>query len=146
MARDYLAIPAAGVGVERLFNKARDICSYRRHHLKAGTIRLLIMLMCIDQFNLQEDYRSADPIEDLEEDREEDDIDSDGEHSVHGLISDDEEDWAEADRDRELSLPSLTSALTGTSPRPRGLVTAQRRWVEIQGRISRKGKERARGL
>jgi hAT family C-terminal dimerisation region len=33
IARDYLAIPAASVGVERLFNQARDICSYRRHHL-----------------------------------------------------------------------------------------------------------------
>ncbi|KAI9840975.1 MAG: hypothetical protein M1837_001104 [Sclerophora amabilis] len=32
MARDILAVPAAGVGVERLFNLARDMISYRREH------------------------------------------------------------------------------------------------------------------
>ncbi|KAJ9482154.1 hypothetical protein VN97_g11287 [Penicillium thymicola] len=30
LARDVLAIPATGAGVERLFNTARDVCHYRR--------------------------------------------------------------------------------------------------------------------
>ena len=57
MAREFLAIPASGVGVERLFNQARDICTYRRHRLKLETLRLLVILMCIDSFNLKEEHR-----------------------------------------------------------------------------------------
>lgn len=44
MARDLLCIPLAGVGVERTFNFARDMCHYRRGHLKPETIRLLLLL------------------------------------------------------------------------------------------------------
>ncbi|KAJ5378251.1 uncharacterized protein N7496_005660, partial [Penicillium cataractarum] len=33
-ARDVLSILVTGVGVERLFNSARDICHYRRGSLK----------------------------------------------------------------------------------------------------------------
>jgi hAT family C-terminal dimerisation region len=43
-ARDYLAIPASGVDVERLFNKGRDILGIRRKSLKAKTIRMLMLL------------------------------------------------------------------------------------------------------
>jgi hypothetical protein len=38
MARDILAIPASEAGVERLFNKGRDICHYRRNKLSGQTI------------------------------------------------------------------------------------------------------------
>ena len=44
MARDVLAIPVSGVGVERLFNTARDICHFRRHSLDASTIQKLMHL------------------------------------------------------------------------------------------------------
>jgi hypothetical protein len=44
MAKDILAIPAAGVGVERLFNIARDTVSYRRGHLAADTIEEIMII------------------------------------------------------------------------------------------------------
>jgi hypothetical protein len=70
MAREFLAIPASGVGVERLFNQARDICTYRRHSLKPETVRLLVMLMCMDSFNLKEEYRLSTAANDLEDEWE----------------------------------------------------------------------------
>jgi hypothetical protein len=44
MARDLLCIPLAGVGVERVFNFARDMCGYRRGHLKPDTLRALLLV------------------------------------------------------------------------------------------------------
>jgi hypothetical protein len=44
MARDMLCIPLAGVGVERVFNFARDMCGYRRGHLKPSTLRALLLV------------------------------------------------------------------------------------------------------
>jgi len=38
MARDFLAIPATSVSVERVFSKSRHICSDIRSSLKAETI------------------------------------------------------------------------------------------------------------
>ena len=38
MARDFLAIPLAGVGVERAFSTGRDVVPYRRNRLNADTI------------------------------------------------------------------------------------------------------------
>src|SRR5438034_11705574 len=55
MARDTLAVPASGVGVERLFNMARDICHYRRSHLKAETISKLMIMKHFDNVILQEE-------------------------------------------------------------------------------------------
>ena len=93
MARDYLTVLAASVSVERLFNKVRDIYSYRRHNLKAGTIRLLIMLMCIDQFNIREEYQGLSPAIDLEEgDIKDKGVESNSEHSLTSLISDNKEE------------------------------------------------------
>jgi len=43
-----LAIPAASVGVERLFNIARDIYSYQHHHLKPDTIKVFIIIIYTD--------------------------------------------------------------------------------------------------
>ncbi len=43
-ARDYLAIAAAEVAVERLFNKRRDLLGLRRHSLSAETMRKLMLL------------------------------------------------------------------------------------------------------
>jgi hypothetical protein len=39
MARDILAVPANGVGVERIFNTARDLLPYRRNRMNAVTIQ-----------------------------------------------------------------------------------------------------------
>lgn len=54
LARDILAIPASGAGVERLFNCARDICHYRRGQLKPETIRELMLKMCSSKFELEQ--------------------------------------------------------------------------------------------
>ena len=43
-ARDYLAIPALEVAVERLFSQGRDLLGLRRHSLEAGTMRTLTLL------------------------------------------------------------------------------------------------------
>jgi hypothetical protein len=43
-ARDYLAIPASEVAVERLFNTARDILGVRRFSMKGDTIRMLMLM------------------------------------------------------------------------------------------------------
>lgn len=57
MAQDFLAIATTGVGVERLFNSARDICHYRRGQLHADTIHGLMLQLTTDQFHLKEEYR-----------------------------------------------------------------------------------------
>jgi hAT family C-terminal dimerisation region len=54
MARDVLSIPASGAGVERLFNSARDICHYRRGHLKPDTIKDLMLHLFSSKFELEQ--------------------------------------------------------------------------------------------
>ena len=43
-ARDYLAIPASEVSVERLFSAGRDLLGIRRHSMKADTMRMLMLM------------------------------------------------------------------------------------------------------
>jgi uncharacterized protein YdcH (DUF465 family) len=64
MARDFLAIPVSGVGVERLFNTARDICHYRRCRLNPETINALMLQICTDRFEIKEEFQQIQ--EDLE--------------------------------------------------------------------------------
>lgn len=56
MARDFLAIHASGVGVERLFNSARDICHYRRGRLEHNTIEKLMLQLATGRFLVKEEY------------------------------------------------------------------------------------------
>ena len=42
-ARDYLAIPATEVSVERVFSEARGAIQDNRHSLKGDTIRILML-------------------------------------------------------------------------------------------------------
>jgi hypothetical protein len=44
VARDYLAIPAGEVDVERLFSAGRDLIGIRRYSLSIETMRALMML------------------------------------------------------------------------------------------------------
>jgi hypothetical protein len=44
VARDYLAIPAGEVDVERLFSAGRDLIGIRRYSLSIETIRALMIL------------------------------------------------------------------------------------------------------
>ncbi|KAJ5894613.1 hypothetical protein N7495_006304 [Penicillium taxi] len=48
-ARDYLAIPASEVSVERLFNRGRDVLAIRRHRMSGETMRILMLLDDIGQ-------------------------------------------------------------------------------------------------
>ena len=43
-ARDYLAIPASEVAVERLFSNGRDLLGVRRGSMKAETMRMLTLM------------------------------------------------------------------------------------------------------
>ncbi|KAI0573130.1 Dimer-Tnp-hAT domain-containing protein [Pyrenophora tritici-repentis] len=43
VAKDVLAIPIAGVGVERVFNVAKDVIGHRRHRLSARTMRQIML-------------------------------------------------------------------------------------------------------
>jgi hypothetical protein len=95
IAREFLVILVSGVSVERLFNQARDICTYRRHSLKPETLRLLVMLMCMDSFNLKEEYRLSAVANDLEDEWEmvsEDncDMNDDDNQSVYAISENDE--------------------------------------------------------
>jgi hAT family C-terminal dimerisation region len=43
MARDYLAIPATSVSVERVFSMSRHICSDLRSSLKEDTVKMALL-------------------------------------------------------------------------------------------------------
>jgi hypothetical protein len=43
-ARDYLAIPASEVDIERLFSLGRDILGIRRFSMSMDTLRTLVLL------------------------------------------------------------------------------------------------------
>ena len=55
MAKDVLSVPSTSVGVERLFNMARDVCHYRRGHLEPSAIRNLMMLRHHDMKELEKE-------------------------------------------------------------------------------------------
>jgi hypothetical protein len=67
IARDYLIIPIASVGVKRLFNITRDIYSYRRHYLILAIIRALIITICTDRFLLLKELDNIKAIKEAEE-------------------------------------------------------------------------------
>ena len=57
MARDFLAMPASGVGVENLFSSARDICHYHRNRLIPETIEAIMYQMCTDRFKVNKEFQ-----------------------------------------------------------------------------------------
>lgn len=52
MAKDILSIPASGVGVERLFNTARDVCTYRRNRLNSTTIEIIMLIKWYEKLGI----------------------------------------------------------------------------------------------
>ena len=69
IACDILTIPVTIVGVERLFNRARDLCHYRRGHLNAESIRASMIVKEFDRIELineLESVKEADPFVALE--------------------------------------------------------------------------------
>jgi hypothetical protein len=55
MAKDILAIPISGVGVERIFSITRQICSYQQNRLDADTIKQLMIVRTYDRLMAPED-------------------------------------------------------------------------------------------
>ncbi len=60
MARNHLPVPATSVGVERLCNVRRDICHYRRGHLKPESIRKLVTMQTHDRYEMTEQEMEND--------------------------------------------------------------------------------------
>jgi hypothetical protein len=52
VARDYLAIPASEVDVERLFSTGRDLIGLRRHSLSIDTMRAIMMIKSLRSVSL----------------------------------------------------------------------------------------------
>ena len=65
MARDILAVPVADVGVERMFNMARDIYHYWRSNLKVESIRGSMMLKVFDKIELNSKFNDIEDGENL---------------------------------------------------------------------------------
>lgn len=116
MARDFLAIPVSGVGVESLFNTCRDICHYRRSRLDPSTIHHLMLLVLTDRFKLKDDYQAprddADTIPESKTDSGtgDDPVDNEGaisEYEELDEIREDEARFTEVDKG-EAILPNAT--------------------------------------
>jgi hypothetical protein len=60
MAKDVLAVPLAGVGVERSFNYARDVCHYRRGKLHADTIKKIMLVKHAHQKEMIDEIISSE--------------------------------------------------------------------------------------
>ena len=54
MARDMLCVAGAGVGIERVFSKARNVCHYQRGQLSPETIRATM----ITSYNLRQELHN----------------------------------------------------------------------------------------
>ena len=70
---------------------ARDICSYRRYHLKLMTLRVLVILLYTDRFLLLEDLQEIKAAENIEEElfpEEPEDDEILKIYKLEGLISD----------------------------------------------------------
>jgi hypothetical protein len=104
IARDYLIISAASVGVKRLFNMARDIYFYRRHYLKLKIIRALVITMCTDRFLLLKDLDNIKVIKEVKEVRLSKEL-KDQEifkiKDLKGLISDKEDNNEDKDGEKD---------------------------------------------
>jgi hypothetical protein len=131
MARDLLCIPLSGVGVERVFNFARDICHYRRGQLQSDTIRALILVYhsqnreaYIDR--LQDSLLKTIDIKDMTEEEIDDEV-ATRESEMSGWYQN-LEDWdrdhyiSDVDSDTEHNIPPHTERF-----RPRDSTTTRRR-------------------
>lgn len=54
LACDVFFIPATGTRIEPLFNAARDVCHFRRSHLKLVTVEEMILFLCATRVDLRE--------------------------------------------------------------------------------------------
>jgi hypothetical protein len=59
MARDVLAVSVSGVGVERTFNMARDVCHYRRAKLTSDSVKHVMIIKHRQRAHLNPIYEPA---------------------------------------------------------------------------------------
>ena len=91
IVHDILVVPATTVGIERLFNQARDICHYCHSHLGIESIRASMMVKIFDRIKL------LDKLEMIQENNsfinlEYDNCEIEREDSVSYISNDDEDD------------------------------------------------------
>lgn len=131
MARDVLAVPISGVGVERTFNMARDVCGYRRGQLSHESFRQQMLIKYHDRHHMRpevndddEDQLDAlstmpDPAEQLSDpDLVPDRIEDDDIYDVE-------------DRDGEDSGFIVDEAGHALGPGPKGYCVVDREYVEV---------------
>ena len=109
MARDFLAVPASGVGVENIFSTARDVCHYRRNRLAPETIEAIMIQMSADRFELKREYTV---LEDDDNDEQKDVGYEDLNVELEVNYISDEEDlggFEDDDGDDGLNLPPMQS-------------------------------------
>ena len=61
IARDFIGIAVAEVGVERLFSVGRDVISLRRYSLQLATMKMLTMLKAFFNNNYFYNERLGEP-------------------------------------------------------------------------------------
>jgi hypothetical protein len=164
MARDLLCIPLAGVGVERTFNFARDMCSYRRGQLHPETIRSLLLVYHaqIRESRLDEAQRSLSSTIDInnmmEEEIEAEIQDQEDEMDLRkNRIDDWDQDCYISDIEAGENIPSRTARMQlrtdyiarktrRQNPRPQSqaLSTFDRSRREEHARIAREQEQRDR--
>ncbi|KOS39661.1 hypothetical protein ACN38_g9487 [Penicillium nordicum] len=140
LARDYLAIPATGAGVERLFNTARDICHYRRGSLKSSTIEELMLYLCTSKFDLDvqeaeelKQFFTSNEIDSLKEEKDEtpDDVEIDeiSDTEEQGDLSGDliDIDNASLDEDDDDAAAAAAPQLPSTHTQQHGNLNTQKR-------------------
>ena len=126
-----MPIPAANISIERLFNIARDIYSYRRHNLKPDTIKVLIFSIYTDYYLLCENLQIIKAFNNAEEEALPKEINNNKlrEIEIHGLISDDEEDMNFKEENDSLTLSAELPLLPrqGKADQPLGIKERQAR-------------------
>src|SRR5215208_8106522 len=118
MAKDFLAIPIAGVGVERVFSSARDVCTYHRNRLKGTTISD-IMICKEDWREILEDDIDLEKLEEKKQKWAQEA--EDREHVRERIaLSDEEGDDLDSGLDSNSELDSDDSFSEEEVPRPIG--------------------------
>ena len=101
MARDVLAVSVSGVGVERTFNMARDVCHYRRAKLTSDSVKHVMIIKHRQRAYLSSIYepttQEEDPKPDIvEEDHQDDSTERAIEEDIIAQIEDSDDEHLHA--------------------------------------------------
>jgi hypothetical protein len=113
VVKDILAIPIAQVGVERVFNMAKDVIGDRRHRLAAQTIQKIMVLK--DDI-LQE---AEQPTQLPDADRDEDQAPCDEVDDLFELTADFEPDMTSDEEEEEVGIMEEEPEVERLPPRKR---------------------------